>query len=390
MEYFGVKVGIILEIGIGVMELNLAEMLLYADINHIKKIADHYQCQCDRHSKQDMIQSLIYKILQRQTMINTIKQVDHTEQTFILLLYLDQRNQFMIEDLLAKGKKAIQLHQSSQKPRDLILLSLKKGWIFQGVGKKNTLVYLIPEDLKSQILELIRDQFLLKMHTLKELPFYRDEKKMIAADCQTFLKFVANEEVVLTGDGNIYRRQQQLLFNQFLVPEEPIKKIGWRFGYGRRYRDYPDRFSLIYDYAYYKKFIEEDEKGFLYLTDLGRNRLDNGNLDHITMDIYKFWIRLYKSPIPDLPFIVRLIDLLTVDDWLLLEDLQSTILFWLKDRYYETREVIFNERIIKMLHHLGIIQIGQDQGKKYIRLTKDGHRFVHGFEMFQAKEIKMK
>ncbi|MFV9510677.1 hypothetical protein [Tepidibacillus sp. LV47] len=361
--------------------MNLAEMLLYADISHINKIADHYQCQCDRHSKQDMIQTLIYKILQKQTMLNILKQADDTEQTFMMLLYLDQRNQFTMEDLLAKGKKAIQLHESSHKPRDLILLSLKKGWIFQGLEKKNALVYLIPDDLKAKMLELIRNQYLSQMHTLKELSFYRDEKRLIAADFQTFLKFVSNEEILLTGDGSIYKRQQQLLFNQFLVPEEPIKKPGWRFGYGRRYRQYPDRFSLIYDYAFYKKMIEEDERGFLYLTNLGRNRLDHENLEEITMEIYKFWLRIYKSSIPFLPFIVQLIDLLAFDCWLSLEDLKRTVLIWLKDRYYETKEVIFNERIIKMLHHLGIIQIGQDQEKSYIRLTKEGHRFVNGFEM---------
>ncbi|WP_339062739.1 hypothetical protein [Tepidibacillus marianensis] len=370
--------------------MNLAEMLLFADINHISNIAEYYQCQCDHHSKQEMIQSLIYKILHKQTMVDQMTQTDQTEKSYVLLLYLDQRNQYTMEDLIAKGKKAIQLHQSTQKPRDLILLSLRKGWIFQGVGRKNSLVYLIPEDLKIKTLEFIRHHFLQQMNNLCDLPFYRDEKHLLVADFHIFLKFLASEEVLLTGDGNIYKRQQQLLFNQFSVPEKTIKKQGWRFGYGRRYNEYPDRFSLLYDYCYYKKLIEEDENGFLNITDFGRNYVGNLYLDEIAMDIYQFWVRLYKASIPYLPFIVQLIDLLATERWILLKDIEKTILFWLKDHYYETKEIIFTERVIKMLHHIGVIQIGQNHGKSYIRVTKEGHHMIHGFEIFQAKEIQLK
>jgi len=365
-------------------------MLLFADIDHISNIANYYQCQCNRHSKQDMIQSLIYKILNKQTMNDHITLIDDIEKTFVMLLYLDQRNQYTMEDLIAKGKKAIQLHQSTKKPRDLILLSLKKGWIFQGVGRKNSLVYLTPEDLKMKILELMRNHFLDQINYVNELPFYRDEKYLLVADFQIFLKFLLNEEVLLTGDGNIYKRQQQYLFNQFSVLEHTIKKQGWRFGYGRRYHEYPDRFSFLYDFCYFNKLIEEDETGLLTITNLGRNYLGQFDPDKVTIDMYRFWIRLYKSTIPYLPFIVQLIDLVAAGHWVLLKDLKNTILFWLKDHYYESKEIIFTERIIKMLHHIGILQIGQIHGESYIRIAKEGHHMIHSFEMFQAKEIQLK
>ena len=365
-------------------------MLLYADIQHVAKIADQYDCQCNRHSKQEMIQSLLYKILQKKTITSLIEQIDDTEYSFVMLLYLDQKDQYTMEDLLAKGKKVTQLHQSSEKPRELILKSLRKGWIFQGVGKHKTLVYLIPQDLKKVILELFRTQLLAQIENRSTLSFYRDEKNLIAADCQTFLKFVSKEEVLLTGDGNIYKRQQQLLFNQFLVVEEPLKKQGFRFGYGRRYHEYPDRFSLIYDYAYFKKLIDEDQVGILKITSVGLNQLEQGNIEQITRDMYQFWTRLYKTSIPHLPLIVRLIDLLANEKWVAIHELEGIMLFWLKDHYYETKKIIFNDRIVKMLHHLGIIQIGQDEEKSYIRLTKEGHQYIHGIEIFQAKEIELK
>lgn len=366
--------------------MNLDEMLIYADIDQINKIAENYYCQCDRHSKKDLIQTIIYTIFNKETLEKLIFQLDDIHFTYIQLLYLDSRNQYTIEDLLAKGKQAIDLHKAAIKPRELVLSALKKGWVFHGVGKKHLLVYLVPQDFKKEILQSISNKLESTLRLLNNINFYRDEKKLLISDLATFLNFVSNEEVILTGNGSIYKRLQNALFKSFHVEEEPIKKTAWRFGYGRRYNDYPDRFSLIYDFAYYNKFIRENEHGFLRTTQTGEHWNPKDSLQD-EFKLYQFWIRLYKFSIPFLQVIVKLIDLTSFPNWVELEKLENLILFWINDHYYEKKEQIFRERIIKMLLHLGVIQISVENEKTYVQVTDEGHLWINGFTSFDVKEI---
>lgn len=368
--------------------LNLNEMLIYADIQHINKIVDHYQCQCDRHSKTEMIQSIIYTLFQNNTLEEMIDQLTDIERTFVQLLYLDSRTKYTIEDLLAKGKQAIELQQSNEKPREIVLTALKKGWIFQGVGKKHLLIYLVPEDLKKKILQSLIRKLQKQVLVKEEIPFYRDEIDLLFSDLLTFLNTIRKEDIYLTNEGNIYKRQQYAIFQSFIIPEEPLKRQAFRFGYGRRYDEYPDRFSLLYDYAYYQKWIDEGEKGFLGLTTLGIQWVERSHQRmKESKKLYQFWVRLYKHPIPFLPLIVRFIDLMSYQQWVRLDHLQELTLFWLKDHYYEKKEQIFQERIIKMMLHLGLIQLGNDDGIPFLRVTEEGHHWINDFESFEAKEI---
>lgn len=358
--------------------MNLAEMLIYADINQVNKIADSYSCDCDRHSKTEMIQSLIFAMLNKTNLELLTTNINKAEETFLNLLYLGTREVYSYEELTAKAKQAISLAESTTDitPRELILSSLKKGWFFQGVGKKHLLSYLIPQDYKLSIIQTIKSNLLEKINTVDEINLYRDESSLIASDLTTFLQFILNEEVLLTGDGNIYKRQQNILFNMFLVPEEPLKKVSWRFGYGRRYNEYPDRFSLIYDYAYYYKLIHEEQDGFLFLTPLGGKWLNKSEYFAEEQKLYQFWVRLYKHTIPFLQLIIRLIDLVAYKRWVEVQSIEEQLVFWVKEHYYEKKEEIFEERIIKMLFHLGVLQIGEDDNNRYLRVTDKGHNWI--------------
>jgi len=358
--------------------MNLAEMLLYADINQINKIADSYNCNCDRHSKTEMIQALIFAMLSKSNLETQATKIDKLEETFLYLLYLNTRDNYSYEELVAKAKQAIGLIDTASTciPRELILCSLKKGWLFQGVGKKHLLSYLVPQDYKTSLLQTIKNNLLEKINSVDELNLYRDESSLIVSDLTIFLQFVLNEEVLLTGDGNIYKRQQNILLNMFFVPEEPLKKAPWRFGYGRRYNEYPDRFSLIYDYAYYYKLIHEDQEGLLFLTPLGGKWLNKSEYFDEEYKLYQFWVRLYKHTIPFLQIILKLIDLVAYKRWVEVQSVENQLVFWVKEHYYEKKEEIFEDRILKMLFHLGVIQIGEFANNRYLRVTDKGHIWI--------------
>jgi len=368
------------------MTLNLDEMLIYADIEQINKIADNYQCQCNRHSKTEMIQSIIYTLYKKEMINRYIKGLESVEISFMQLLFFDSRLRLTIEDLLAKAKQAASIHNSEIKPKQLVLLALKRGWIFQGVGKKNLLVYLVPIDLKRKIIKSIKQHIEESLISVNEVDFYRDEQNLIVSDLSIFLTYIQKEEVLLTGTGAMYRRNQQDLFQFLLITEQVINKQLWRFGFGRKYNEYPDRFSLIYDYAYYRNYIKE-ENGYLNITNEGKYWLENAERDKESLKMFKFWIRLYKHAIPYLPLIVKFIDLVAYKKWIELKTFKNGIVVWLNDHYYENKDIVFMERIIKMLLHLGIIQISFNDDITFIRITEDGHQFINGFESFNAKDI---
>jgi len=369
--------------------LNLDEMLIYADIGHIHNIADQYQCRCNRHSKTEMIQTIIYTVFRQGTLDTLISQMDDVEFTFIQLLYLDARTQYLMEDLLAKGKQAITLRNSSIQPRELIISALKKGWIFQGVGRKYAFFYMVPHDLKKKILQILIKKMKLEVLNKDQNFVYRDERNLIISDVDIFLQMVSKKNILLTAKGNIYKKHQKVILDHLQVKEEPLGRVAWRFGYGRRYHEYPDRFSLIYDFAFYHGLIAEDENGYLLITKDGLKWLDQANREEEEKKIYTFWVRLYKRPIPFLQLIIKWIDLAAYNQWVQLNSMEEEILFWLRDHYYETKSQVFHDRIIKMLLHLGVLQLGYQGDEAFIRVTEEGHRWLNGYVGFDLKEIQM-
>ena len=178
-------------------------------------------------------------------------------------------------------------------------------------------------------------------------------------------------EVPLTADGAIYRQHQRKLFNSFLVPEKPVDKKGWRFGFGRRYHLYPDRFSLIYDYAYYQGYISEEETGWIRLTEKGAGKILNKETEP-GQEIYRFWLRLYRKPVPHLPVVVRWIDLLAREDGLRSKGFKGLFPAGSNPYYYETADSLLR-RILKMMMHLGVLRMGEGaDGKKLVSVTDEG------------------
>ncbi|KAF9118957.1 hypothetical protein BGX30_004195, partial [Mortierella sp. GBA39] len=47
-------------------DMNFADMLSYADIGQLTTIASHYQCQCKRNSKHELIQSILVTLNRRE------------------------------------------------------------------------------------------------------------------------------------------------------------------------------------------------------------------------------------------------------------------------------------------------------------------------------------
>lgn len=87
--------------------MNLAEILVYTDIRQLHQIANHYGCECNPHSKNELITSLLSSLRHRLTISQEVAQLSQAEIHFLLQLLLDKRTVMSLEDLLAKAGVAL-------------------------------------------------------------------------------------------------------------------------------------------------------------------------------------------------------------------------------------------------------------------------------------------
>ncbi|MFK7695712.1 hypothetical protein [Paenibacillus sp. HJGM_3] len=397
--------------------MNLADMLCYADIQQLSSIADTYGCDCNGHSKNELIQSILSKVNRRDVFEQQLTKLSLEDIRFLNSIAFDTRDLFSLEELIARarlsnftsvspygaaagltpapapasatavtvpvpakrsnGKKAKAAPPPPEpwNPREMITKFKRSGWLFNGYSQQTRYLFQFPSDMKRRFTETMAKQFRSELTYEDEPAVYRDEQGLFVDDIYHFLHHIYHNEVPLTADGSIYKRPLQQILDRLSVPEEPPKAV-WRFGYGRRFKDLPNRFSLLYDYCYYQGLIEEQETA-LVLTDRGKLSVLEGRREELTQ-AYRFWFKLYKNPIPNLQSIVYWVEQLA-RDWIRADSLSKVLCPLIRPFYYDTSEAIFQERILPMMMHLGLLRIGQDeQAGAVVRMTKLGSGVVTG------------
>lgn len=370
------------------MEMNLADMLSYADIHELGRIAHTYECECNGHSKNELIQSILSTALRREIFEKHIQGLNIEDVRFLNSLLFDPRNAFSIEELIARVQQSrFQKEDSGEwNPRDMVIKFKKLGWLFNGYSQQTKFLFHVPNDLKRKFSEVLTGQFKQSLKLTNEPSVYRDEQQLLVDDIFHFLTYISyQQEIPLTAEGAMYKRQLQQLLDRLSVQEEMVTKGSWRFGYGRMFKDYPNRFSFIYDYCYYRQLISEQAQS-LQLTEEGKMRLLEGKKENLA-DVYKFWLRLYKNPIPNVQSLAGWVDRLS-GQWVTFESLSGVLCKLVKPFYYDSSESIVEQRILQMMMHLGLIRIGEDhESGMVVQVTKLGSKVIQG--TFVAEEDKV-
>jgi len=366
--------------------LRLAEMLSYADIDQLHQLASTYSCDCNINSKNELIQSLLTSIKRNAIIKEQIEMLSQAEFHFLMHLVFDGRKSFTLEDLRAKAKFSYLEELDRDTYRKLVSIALKRGWIFRGMSRHSSSSFEIPEDMRKLWATAILQKEVGEQSVYEEPSFYRDEGLAIIQDTHTFLRYVLNHEPTLTADGVIYRRNQQQILELLSVREELVEKGGWRFGYGRHFREYPDRFSLLYDFCFYRGYIREEAGARLYLTPEAEeaNQLP---AELLAMEMYKFWLRLYKRPVIGLPMLARVIGM-AAERWISQEVLVQLLCRRLRSFYYDQPENIAQNRILKMMVHIGLLRQGLVEEDRWVyQTTKFGHTMLESIEGSAMKDI---
>ncbi|MCH5585458.1 hypothetical protein MK805_10895 [Shimazuella sp. AN120528] len=365
--------------------MRIAEWLTYTSMEQLRQISRTYHGEeLITHSKYDLIRSLLPKLGRKGSYQEQLGKLSDIECRFLQLLVFDTSPSFTMEELLAKGRAA--LCQEEGEPRSLVVQAIKRGWLFQGYSHHTQYLYHVPSDTRNQMIDCFLSPFYEEVMIRPPL-YYRDEEQQMIHDLKMFLEFLGKHIVRTTDGGGIYRNQLRQIMDTFSVSEELLNGRGPRFGFGRSYHLYPDRFSLLYDFAFYEKYLIEDSRGYLCLAEQNFGNISNTDEEGLILSLYRFWIRLYNRPIPNLPIILKWIGSLAHLGWFPVETIKKVVYPWIRPFYYETEESLFT-RLLKMLAHLGVLKIGEEStGERFLTLTPTGIKIFSDVSAFQEKVI---
>lgn len=373
--------------------MNLADMLCYADIHQLKRIADKYGCECRGHSKHELIQSILSKVHRREVVDRLISELKAEDLRFLSTFLFDARDVFSPEELMARARQArfedgkAADGEEPFSPRHLINEYRSRGWLFNGMGKENRYLLQFPRDLKEKFSAILMKRMAESLEYSAEPHVYRDERGLIGEDILHFLRFLSREHVPLTAAGFMYKRQLQQLLASFSVEEPLPAKAAWRFGYGRRFKEYPERFSFIYDFCYYHGWIVEQEDR-LELSPEGTAVLER-NSPISAVETYRFWLRLYKGPIHNIQTIAHWVEGLA-KRWVSVRSLVKALLTYVKPYYYDDAESVLVKRVLMMMMHLGLIAYGEEQEVgPVIRMHDLGSEIIKGTYVEEDDRIEI-
>jgi hypothetical protein len=349
------------------MKMKLSECLSTADINTLRKISDHYGLTCSKHSKLALLQELLYAFRQGRFLDEAIARWQEGRDEAMLRLCLETRSRFSAEEL--RG-----IFQSCG-GEAVIDEAIREGWLFPSSRYGGRLYYYIPDELQAAMRRQLVARFLRNLRRSQEGPLlYQDEGLALVRDLDVFLEYVRHHTVPLTTGGSMYKRNLTQVLELFEVQETPLQG-GWRFGYGRRFHDYPDRLALLYDYAYSARLIVEGEDGYLHAAEDCSDWYGLSEIEQARA-LMRFYIHLYRRPIARLPQVVHLLAHTAVD-WLDSAETLDALAHLVTPYYYDDREQVWRTRILKMLMHLGLIRIGQDEtGREWFQITKLGQQLI--------------
>ncbi|MBW4082812.1 hypothetical protein [Paenibacillus sp. S150] len=351
--------------------MNLADMLNYADIGQLTAIAGRYQCDCKRNSKHDLIQSILITLGSREFMENHIRECAPEDLRFLNTLLFDERSHFSLEDLLAAARQASfdALPGTGGGYREMVARFKNGGWLFNGASLQGRYLFQVPQDLKNRFRERMGEFLKEQVSPSAEPAIYRGEGDMLAGDLLLFLRYVKENEPELNQEGAMHKRYQQGVMNAIQISEPLLGKGGWKFGYGRAGEHYPPRLALMVDYARHRRWTSEEGQR-LKLTLAGETLLEQGKSEKL-MQLYMFWLKLYKGAIPNLPSLVYWISI-SAGKWVTVASLVEALGWLVKPFYYDDAASILEQRILRMLLHLGMLRLGETAEGPAVMMTPWG------------------
>jgi len=381
--------------------MNLSDMLSYADISQLSSIAKQYGCECNGHSKHELIQAILASAHRKEVISRSIDRLQLEELRFLNFLLFENIRAYSLEDLLAllqqcrfdllpthslpsqttAVKAAAGKHEKRRKkaesneipaPREMIARFKSQGWLFNGHSGHERYLFHVPADFKLRF----RQQWLGKLQrevVYVEVPAsYEDESGKLLQDMNMMLDYIVKNKPNAAMDGVLHRRAVLQLNEASYIKEELPSKGAWKFGYGKGFGELPERMTLIYDYLWSKRLILLQDDRIIINEASVTGKLEASELKALVIH----WMKRYRTPIPNIRALVYWLITLS-SSWCSLDSIERVLLPYIKPYYFDSASQILHKRLIKPMQHLGLLQSSNDlELGRLLQATTLAHRLL--------------
>ncbi len=330
--------------------MNLMDVLLFQERRQLLKLLKGDVEGFNANSKREMVEMLYPKLMNKNELKSKFQKFSNEAKRIALSLCYDKK--------LFLSKEELRGYTPRLKESDYqeILNELISAGILFSYEANN---FLVPKQIKK---ELVRQFKLTIEEDVLILPTLIDENNEIEIinDLFYFIDIVAEKSLPLTKMGMIHKKDYQQIMKGFSIKEQ-LPNDKWRFGYGRRFSQYPDRFSLIYDFCFDKGWIKE-EAGKLILGQRVEELFEL-KLEEFMQDLIKYWLKAYKRPIPTIRLLYPLfLELLKEGEGLDENCLISAFSSFVEPYYFDQKADIIQKRFLQMLTYLNIVKKVEVEG----------------------------
>jgi hypothetical protein len=324
--------------------MNLMDVLLFQDRNELIKLVKERDVSPNINSKRELIEVIYPSLVNVEHLSKRFRCLSTAAQNMALALCYDKKIMLSKEEL-----NGFSPHLKG-KPFDELMEELtKNGFLFSYVDRN----YLVPSQIKKGLLRLIQKR--LEDDRLILPPFSNEDREItIVNDIFAFIDYVAGQPLSLTKTGVMYKKDFNLVMKDFSYKEE-LPKEQWRFGYGRRFSQYPDRFSLIYDFCFYKGWLSENES--ILTVQKQVEELYNMRIHELIGSIIIYWQKLYRRPFPNVSILYEIVlNTLKEGEGIEEEHLLATLSPFVTEYYFDKKEDVVKKRFINVLMYLNVIK----------------------------------
>ncbi len=369
--------------------MRLADCLNQSDFTNLQKIAKRHALSCPLYSKNTVLQEILSRFFEPHYVEQRVQHVSPHAQKALEQLVLDGRTSFVKEELTGLLKDVCGEAETERKIAVSVLSELiQEGFVFEH-NSSSSVMYVCPDDVWKKLRENTYQILQSRVQKATMTPvFYRYDETAMARDAAVLLFFVAKQPIKLTQEGVIFKRSQQQITQLFEVSEEPLTPSNlWRFGYGRRYHDYAERFALLYDHLYGEGCLLEQEDGSLVVDKTRCDTYIKQSDEERAYHIFLYWIKTYRHAIKNIRRIVTQIAQVTGHEWVYAESLKAVIHGQMRDFYYESAEQVYELHVLQMLVYTGALMRGQgESGTSLYRLSKLGEKWLCNAISFEADD----
>lgn len=325
--------------------MNLMDVLLFQDRNElIKLLKDEDVVACNINSKRELVEMLYPMLVNLDHVTDRYNRLTNDAKKMALTLCYDQNSLLSKEEL-----NGFVPHLKESSFLEMLEELTANGFLFTYINRN----YLVPSQVKKELRRTIKMRIKEETLILPNDPNGQSEITIVN-DLFVLIDYLVEKPLSLTKAGVLYKKDFQEIMKQFSY-KEVLPKEQWRFGYGRRFAQYPDRFSLIYDYCFHKGWIVENDST---LTATKRvEELYEMRLPELVKSIVTYWHKLYRRAFPTVGLLYELLlDSLNEEEGLEVEFLVSFLSPFVKEYYFDTKEDMIIKRFLNMLIYLDIVK----------------------------------